>query len=559
MSPSYSAHNEWVAMKQQTAAEVAQIEKWWSEPRWAHTKRNYTAEDVAKRRGTFPVLKSTSTVMADKMYALLDKHARDGTASQTFGALDPVHVTQMAKYLDSVYVSGWQCSATASTSHEPGPDFADYPMDTVPNKVEHLIKSQLFHDRKQREARLSCTTPEQLNALGPEIDYLRPIIADADAGHGGLNAVYKLTKLFIERGAAGIHMEDQTSTNKKCGHMAGRCVVPVQEHVNRLIMSRLCADVMGSNLLLVARTDSGRATLISSTIDNRDHYFILGATNPEVTVSLADTLAEAQAAGASSEELQELEARWNEKARLRLFHEIFSEKVKNNPKIFNQSVIANFNSRTGPYSGKSIQQMQAIARELIGEEIYFNWDLPRSSEGLYRYNGGIECSIMRARAFSPYADLVWMESDSPDFEEARQFAVGVREKYPHQWLAYNLSPSFNWPKAMPPHEQETFITRLAKLGYNWQFITLAGLHTTALAVHSFSREYKKFGMKAYAVDVQQREIDESVDILKHQKWAGAEYVDGLLKLALGGVSATAAMGKGVTEEQFNSVTNSARL
>ncbi len=157
---------------------------------------------------------------------------------------------------------------------------------------------------------------------------------------------------------------------------------------------------------------------------------------------------------------------------------------------------------------------------------------------------------MRARAYSPYADLVWMESKVPDYQQAVDFAKGVKDLYPDQWLAYNLSPSFNWNKAMSPDEQETYIKRLGKLGYNWQFITLAGLHTTALAVDNFSRDYQKIGMKAYGQQVQAKEIEDGVEIVKHQKWSGAEYIDGLLKLTTGGLSSTAAMGAGVTEDQF---------
>lgn len=111
--------------------------------------------------------------------------------------LDPVQVTQMAKYLETVYVSGWQSSSTASSSQEPGPDLADYPSNTVPNKVEHLFMAQLFHDRKQREARSGLSQSER--AKTPFIDYLRPIVADADTGHGGLTAVMKLTKMFVEK------------------------------------------------------------------------------------------------------------------------------------------------------------------------------------------------------------------------------------------------------------------------------------------------------------------------------------------------------------------------
>ncbi|SCV01498.1 LAMI_0G11870g1_1 [Lachancea mirantina] len=537
-------------LQNELSQQTREIEKWWSSPRWSKTKRIYTAAEIAARRGTLPPVTHPSSLMAQKLYGVLAQHQRDKTVSRTFGALDPVQVTQMAQYLDTVYVSGWQCSSTASTSNEPGPDLADYPMDTVPNKVEHLFKAQLFHDRKQLEARASCKSQKELDALGPAIDYLRPIVADADAGHGGTTAVFKLTKMFIERGAAGIHIEDQTSTNKKCGHMAGRCVIPVQEHVNRLTTVRLCADIMHSDLVLVARTDSEEATLISSTIDPRDHYFIVGATNAAVEESYAEILERAILKGASAEEIAALEKRWCAKAKLKLFHEAFRDVVLKLQPSNKQQILDEFNSKVGPFTATSLRDMQRLAKHLIGRTIHFDWDLPRGREGLYRYKGGTQSSIMRARAFAPYADLVWMECNNPDFEQARQFAEGVRAVYPDQWLAYNLSPSFNWTKAMSAEEQLTFIERLGNLGFIWQFITLAGLHTSALSSHVFSREFVKRGMRSYAELVQQQEINEGVDVVKHQKWSGAEYIDSLLQIALGGASATAAMAEGVTEDQF---------
>jgi len=117
-------------------------------------------------------------------------------------------------------------------------------------------------------------------------------------------------------------------------------------------------------------------------------------------------------------------------------------------------------------------------------------------------------------------------------------------------LAYNLSPSFNWKKAMPRDEQETYIKRLGELGYAWQFITLAGLHTTALISHQFAKAFAKHGMRAYGELVQEPEMEQGVDVVTHQKWSGANYVDNMLKMVSGGVSSTAAMGKGVTEDQF---------
>ncbi|KAJ8108827.1 hypothetical protein ONZ43_g6309 [Nemania bipapillata] len=180
-------------------SQIKDVEAWWATPRFAGIKRPYSAADVVSKRGS-QMQSYPSSVMARKLFNLVKEREAAGEPIHTMGAIDPVQMTQQAPHQEVLYLSGWACSSVLTTTNEVSPDFGDYPYNTVPNQVQRMAKAQSMHDRKQWDLRRKMTAEERSKT--PYIDYLRPILADGDTGHGGLSAVLKLAKLFAENGAA---------------------------------------------------------------------------------------------------------------------------------------------------------------------------------------------------------------------------------------------------------------------------------------------------------------------------------------------------------------------
>jgi isocitrate lyase len=236
-------------------------QQWQTHARWKGVKRPYSAEEVVKLRGHYAIDYSVARIGADKLWRYLqtEKYVN------ALGAMTGNQAMQQVKAgLKAIYLSGWQVAADANLAGEMYPDQSLYPANSVPQVVKRINNTLLRADQIQ------CSEGKQ------EIDYLQPIVADAEAGFGGVLNAYELMKAMIEAGASGVHFEDQLASVKKCGHMGGKVLVPTREAIEKLVAARLASDVMGVPTLIVARTDAEAADLITSDVDDNDQAFLTG-------------------------------------------------------------------------------------------------------------------------------------------------------------------------------------------------------------------------------------------------------------------------------------------
>lgn len=411
--------------------------------RWASIRRDYSMEDVKKLRGSIQIKHTLAEMGAKKLWKLIT----ETPYVNTLGAYTGCQATQHIRAgLKAIYLSGWQVAADANNSGNMYPDQSLYPVSSVPEVVTRINAAFERQDQIQ--------TMERLNGdQTTDIDWFAPIVADAEAGFGGPLNVFELMKNMIKAGAAGVHFEDQLASEKKCGHLGGKVLLPTQQAIRNLNSARLAADVMGTSTIIMARTDAESARLITSDIDERDHEFLTGE---------------------------------------------------------------------------------------------------RTADGFHRITGGMDMGIARGIAYAPYADLLWMETSTPDLDQAKKFAEAVKKEHPDQMLAYNCSPSFNWAKHLDVPTMEKFQREIGAMGYKFQFITLAGFHSLNYATFELARAYNDRGMAGYS-ELQQAEFAAETNgftATRHQHEVGTSYFDAVNTTTAAGVSSTTAMGESTESAQF---------
>ncbi|PFG19018.1 isocitrate lyase [Serinibacter salmoneus] len=432
---------------QQQTAEQLELE-WRVDPRWEGVRRDYTAQQVIDLRGPVREERTLAARGAQRLWEQITENtgtalepAAEPTWTRALGALTGNQAVQQVRAgLQAIYLSGWQVAADANLSGQTYPDQSLYPANSVPAVVRRINNALL------RAGQIEGTQ-------GTITDWMAPIVADAEAGFGGPLNAYELMHGMIEAGAAGVHWEDQLASEKKCGHMGGKVLVPTSQHIRTLNAARLAADVAGTPTIVIARTDALAATLLTSDHDERDAPFVTGE---------------------------------------------------------------------------------------------------RTAEGFYKVANGLEPVIARGLAYAEYADMLWVESATPDLDLARRFAEAIHARFPGKRLAYNCSPSFNWKQHLDDDQIAAFQRELAAMGYTFQFITLAGFHALNHSMFELARDYQERQMSAY-VELQEAEFASEAHgytATRHQREVGTGYFD-QVATALNPTSETLALVGSTESEQFH--------
>src|SRR6476620_987843 len=261
--------------------DVADTQKYFDSPRFDGIIRLYTARQVVEQRGTIPSDYIVAREAAEAFYPRLRELYAQRKSITTFGPYSPGQAVAMKRMgIEGIYLGGWATSAKGSTTEDPGPDLASYPLSQVPEEAAGLVRALLTADRNQQYLRLQMT--DEQRAATPATDFRPFIIADADTGHGGDPHVRNLIRRFVEAGVPGYHIEDQRPGTKKCGHQAGKVLAPSDEQIKRLNTARCQLDMMRVPGIIVARTDAEAANLVESRADERDQPFLLGVTNLKI-------------------------------------------------------------------------------------------------------------------------------------------------------------------------------------------------------------------------------------------------------------------------------------
>ncbi len=578
---------------------VRDTQAWFDSPRFAGIVRLHSARQAVEQRGTIANDYTVAREAAAAFYARLQELAAAKKSITTFGPYSPGQGVAMKRLgIEGIYLGGWATSAKGSITEDPGPDLASYPLSQVPDEAAVLVRALLTADRNQQYLRSRMS--EKQRAATPAADYRPFIIADADTGHGGDPHVRNLIRRFVEVGVTGYHIEDQRPGTKKCGHQGGKVLVACDEQIKRLNAARFQLDVMKVAGIIVARTDAEAANLLDGRSDERDHPFLLGATNaalPSYKVCIlalmkrfndlgvsqvtghrlyaispeeyraADAwldrsgLAAVAAAGAAAAKaggelvaeveldkaMSKLVDLWEMEAGLETFGEAVAE-------------VLEFRVGEGETFAMSVDEWRRFARRAslyaarekaksLGIHIIWDCELAKTPEGYYQVRGGLEYAIAKSLAAAPFADILWMETASANLDEAREFAEAIHAEFPGKMLAYNLSPSFNWDSTgMSDDDMRRFPEELGRMGFVFNFITYGGHQIDGVAAEEFATALKQDGMLALARLQRKIRLVES-PYKTPQTLVGGPRLDGALAASSGRTATTKAMGKGSTQHQ----------